>query len=112
MRNDIVALAKQSAAGTENTTPAVYVPVSTADLTVAAEFLSLDETIGNRFGLDPDPGSRTYDVAMAGAVRPGTFGRVLSAFMGASTITLRAAAPSRASTSSTRSRHPPCCGTR
>jgi anti-sigma factor ChrR (cupin superfamily) len=30
MRSDIVALAKQSAAGTENTTPAVYVPVTTA----------------------------------------------------------------------------------
>jgi hypothetical protein len=39
-------------------------------MTVDATNLTLDETIGNRFGLDPDPGSRTYDVAMAGAVHP------------------------------------------
>lgn len=87
MRSDIVALAKQSAAGTENSTPAVYIPVTTADMTTDATNLTLDETIGNRFGLDPDPGSRTYDVAMAGAVHPNSFGRVLSGFMGGSTMT-------------------------
>jgi Phage tail tube protein len=61
--------------------------VSTADTTTNAEFLTIDETIGNRFALDPDPGSRFYTVGVSGAIHPNSFGRLLSAYMGASAMT-------------------------
>jgi hypothetical protein len=86
-RSDVVGLAKQTAFGTMNTTPSYYVPVESADTSQNQETMSIDETIGNRFALDPDYGSRTFGVTLAGAVHPTSFPRILSGFMGADTMT-------------------------
>lgn len=86
-RADVVGLGKQTAQGTMNATPTIYVPVTSADANLNQSSIDIDETVGDRFALDPDPGSRFYEVPMSGAVRPTALPRILSGFLGPPTTT-------------------------
>ncbi len=59
-RSDVVGLGKQTAQGTMNTSPSIYVPVTSADANLNQSEISIDETVGDRFPLASDPGSRFY----------------------------------------------------
>ena len=84
-RLDFVGIGKQAAFGTPQATPEYYVPVESAEFNQQAETLEQEETTGTRFPTRMERGSRYFEVPLLGAVRPASFPRIASAFLGAPT---------------------------
>jgi hypothetical protein len=86
-RVDIVGLAKQSAMGTKQTTMEYFPPEVSMDVNQQRDTLTLEETLGSRFPSGLDYGSRFFELAMQGALRPSSLPRVKSGFLGAPVTT-------------------------
>jgi hypothetical protein len=82
-RIDFVGLARQDGGrGDKQTTMEYFVPVESANVTLNRETLEIQETTGTRFPIGIDYGTRYFEVPLAGAPRPASLPRILSAFLG------------------------------
>jgi hypothetical protein len=87
-RVDIVGLGRQvTGRGTKVTAMDYYVPVESAGVDQDATELTIEETVGNRFPVGLEYGTRFFNVPMVGAPRLASLPRVLSGFVGQPTTT-------------------------
>jgi hypothetical protein len=82
-RIDYVGLAKQEELGTAVTEMEYFPPQTEFSPTRNAELLTLEETLGDRFPEQKDPGTEFFEANWAGAVHMASFPRVASAHFGA-----------------------------
>lgn len=86
-RIDAVGWAKQTVAGTKQTTAEYFTPVESVDVTPQRDEITVDETTGHRYPSPLEYGIQYWKLKFDLRPRLGSFPRVLSTFFGAPTTT-------------------------